>query len=114
MTQKFLFINFYNANAENNQLVTLDTLISLLENHNLDGSFHPIFSGDFNNIFDTILDASGGNPSLKKKSIAKIISITEKLILSTPFVLLGSGNTVRRSKSLSTNTCRAAEALQNR
>ena len=78
-SKNFLLINLYNANSENNQLVTLDTLISLLENHNLDGSFHPIFSGDFNNIFDTVLDASGGNPSLKKKSIAKIISITEKL-----------------------------------
>ena len=66
-SNKFLLINLYNANTEKDQLVILDTLISLLENHNLDGSFHPIFSGDFNNIFDTVLDASGGNPSLKKK-----------------------------------------------
>ena len=33
---------------------------------------------DFNVISDTVLDASGGNPTLKKKVIAKIVSITEK------------------------------------
>ena len=54
-------------------------MCKLLENHDTDGDCQTILSGDFNVIFDTILDASGGNPSLKKKTIAKLISITEML-----------------------------------
>ena len=86
-SKKFLLINLYNANTEKEQLVVLDTLCKLLKNHDPDDSFHPIFSGDFNVIFDTVLDASGGNPTLKKKSIAKIVSITEKLYTCDTFEL---------------------------
>ena len=78
-SKKLLLINLYNANTEKEQLEILSTLCNLLKNHNPDGNFHAIFSGDFNVIFDTVLDAAGGNPSLKKKSLAKIISITESL-----------------------------------
>ena len=77
--KNFLLINLYNAKNEKDQIEVLDTLCKLLENHNTDGYCHTILSGDFNIIFDTILDASGGNPSLKKKTIAKIIYITEML-----------------------------------
>ena len=77
--KNFLLINLYNANNEKDQVEVLDTLCKLLDNHNTDGDCHTILSGDFNIIFDTILDASGGSPSLKKKTIAKLISITEML-----------------------------------
>ena len=77
--KNLLLINLYNANTEKEQLEVLSTLCTLLKNHNQNGNFHTILSGDFNVIFDTILDASGGNPSLKKRSLAKIISITENL-----------------------------------
>ena len=69
--QKFILINLYNANTENDQLSVLATLNTLLENHDLDGDCHPIFGGDFNLIFDILLDADGGNPSIKKKIISK-------------------------------------------
>ena len=59
------------------QIEVLDTFCKLL--YDTDGDCHTILSGDFNVIFDTILDASGGKPSLKKKTIAKLISITEML-----------------------------------
>ena len=39
------------------------------------------FEGDFNLIFDCKFDASGGNPKLKKKSLAKLIEIEEALYL---------------------------------
>ena len=83
--KKLLLINLYNANTEKEQLEVLSTLCNLLKNHNPDGNYHAIFSGDFNVIFDTVLDASGGNPSLKKKSLAKIISITENLDVCDAF-----------------------------
>ena len=77
--QKFLLINLYNANSETDQINVLDTLSSKLEEHDPDGECKPIFGGDFNLIFDTILDSSGGNPTLKKRSIFKIMKIIEKL-----------------------------------
>ena len=77
--KNILLINLYNANNEKDQVEVLDTLCKLLENHKTDGDCHTILSGDFNIIFDTILDASGGSPSLKKKTIAKLISITEMI-----------------------------------
>ena len=86
--KNFLLINLYNANNEKDQIVVLDTLCKLLENHDTDGDCQVIISGDFNVIFDTILDASGGNPSLKKKMIAKLISLLRCL---THVMLFESG-----------------------
>ena len=42
-------------------------------------SCKPIFGGDFNLIFDTTLDASGGNPSFKKRALSKLIKILQNL-----------------------------------
>ena len=33
--------------------------------------------GDFNLLFDSKLDAQGGNPTMKKKSLAKLIELKE-------------------------------------
>ena len=40
-----------------------------------------VFGGDFNLFFDSLLDCSGGNPTLKKLSIAKLMQILDKLDL---------------------------------
>ena len=40
-----------------------------------------VFEGNFNLMFDCKLDPSGGNPILKKKSLAKLIEIKETLYL---------------------------------
>ena len=77
--KKYLLINFYNANTELDQLNVLDLLISKLDGLDIDTSCKPIFGGDFNLIFDTTLDASGGNPSLKKRALAKLIKILQNL-----------------------------------
>ena len=76
---KYILINIYNDNTETDQLKTLDILDKLLDEHDIDGECCPIFGGDFNVIFDTLLDASGGKPTLKKRSIAKIIHLNDKL-----------------------------------
>ena len=76
---KFLLINLYNANTETDQLRVLDQLLSKLDEHDEDGLCRPIFGGDLNLIFDSVLDSSGGNPTLKKRSLAKLMKILDKL-----------------------------------
>ena len=39
-----------------------------------------VFGGSFNLFFLTKLEAQGGNPELKKKSLVKLIEIKEKMI----------------------------------
>ena len=83
--EKFLLINCYNANTEKDQLDVLNLLMSMLDGHDVDGDCKTILGGDFNLIFDTNLDCSGGNPSLKKHSIALLIKILDRLNLCDIF-----------------------------
>ena len=78
-------INLYNANSEVEQLQVLDSLASKLDDHDTDGDCIPIFGGDFNLYFGTSLDCSGGNPLLKKRSIAKLMTILDRLDASDIF-----------------------------
>ena len=72
----FLFINFYNANTEKEQIQTITTLTNLLKEFDLTDRYL-IFAGDFNFFHDKKLEASGGNPKLKKASIAKLTELKE-------------------------------------
>ena len=76
----FLLINFYNYNTESEQVSTFSTLQKLLEQVGDYNKKNVVFAGDFNLIYCK-LDASGGNPLLKKKSLAKLIEIKETLYL---------------------------------
>ena len=71
-----ILINFYNANTEKEQINTLNTLLNLLKDFDTTGK-HLIFGGDFNLFYNKKLEASGGNPKLKKASIAKLIELNE-------------------------------------
>ena len=77
----FFLINFYNSNTESEQLSTFSTLQKLLETFDDYNNKNIVFGGDFNLIFDSKLDASRGNPILKRKSLAKLIEIKETLCL---------------------------------
>ena len=77
----FFLISFYNSNTESEQLSTFPTLQKLLETFDDYNKKNIVFGGDFNLIFDCKLDASGGNPILKRKSLAKLIEIKETLCL---------------------------------
>ena len=77
--QKILLINLYNNNDQKGQLETIVTLNSLLQQHPHD-DYLPIFAGDFNLVFGS-KDYKYGCPILKKKSLAEIIKISEKLNL---------------------------------
>ena len=77
----FVLINIYNANTESEQLETLSDLVSIIDKVKDIQSKNIVLGGDFNVIFDISLESLGGNPCLKKKSIAKLIQIKEKFDL---------------------------------
>ena len=83
----FLLINFYNANSECDQMKALHSLNDLLSKLDPEKEYKPIFMGDMNVIFDIQLDALGGNPSLKKQSLAFIVKLISKLDVSDIFRL---------------------------
>ena len=79
--ENFLLINFYNSNTEFEQLSTFPTPQKLVEKVDDYNKKNIGFGGDFNLIFGCRFDASGGNPILKKKFLAKLIEIKETLYL---------------------------------
>ena len=50
----------------------------MLDIFSLDSYKNILFAGDFNCFFNSNLEASGGNPALKKKSVSKFIQLLEK------------------------------------
>ena len=70
-------INIYNANTEKEQIEVLSNLFALLKTFDINPNKHIIMAGDFNLFFNSNLDAVGGNPSLKRKSLAKLIEFKE-------------------------------------
>lgn len=61
----FILINIYQANDEKGQVEMLNEIISEVNGQDIPADTPIIWGGDFNAIFDTNLDASGGNPTLK-------------------------------------------------
>ena len=70
-------INLYNANTEKEQIEVLSNLLTLLKTFDIDPNKHIIMAGDFNLFFNSKLDATGRNPTLKRKSSVKLIEIKE-------------------------------------
>lgn len=71
--------NLYSATTENEHCIILSDLSNMLEKNMLYGK-SIVFGGSFNLFFLTKLEAQGGNPELKKKSLVKLIEIKEKMI----------------------------------
>ena len=74
----FLLINLYNPNNEAEQVKILCELDQMLDIFSLDSYKKAFFSGNFICFINSNLEASGSNPTLKKKSISKIIQLLEK------------------------------------
>ena len=70
-------INLYNANTENEQIDVLSTFFELLEEFDISPTKQLVMAEDFNLFFNSKLEAQGGNPTLKKKSLAKLIEFKE-------------------------------------
>ena len=70
-------INLYNANTEKEQIEALSDLFAPLKTFDINPSKDIIMTGDFDLFFNSNLDAAGGNPTLKRKSLAKFIELIE-------------------------------------
>ena len=78
---KFVLINIYNCNTESKQLLTLTELHKILQNVDDIGNKNIIIGGDFNFHINSKLEAKRGKPTLKKKSIGKVIELIESFEL---------------------------------
>ena len=74
---EYILINLYNANTENEQIDVLSSLFELLEEFDICPAKQLVMPGDFNLFFNSKLETHGGNPTLKKKSLAKPIEFKE-------------------------------------
>ena len=70
-------INLYNANTENEQIDVLSSLSKLLEDFDRSLRKQLVMARDFSLFFNSKLEAQGGNITLKKKSLAKLIEFKE-------------------------------------
>ena len=70
---KFVLINIYSCNSESQQLLTLSELRKIIQNVDDIGNKSIIIEEDFNFHFNSKLEAKGGKPTLKKKSVGKMI-----------------------------------------
>ena len=76
--QNFVLINFYDVNTESEQINTICELNQLLDDCYLDSTEKVVLAGDFNLFFDASLEALGSNPTLKKRSISKVLQLIEQ------------------------------------
>ena len=67
---EYTLINLYNANPEKEQIDILNNMFVLLEKLDTNPKKQLIMAGDFNLFLDPKLDAQGGNPTIKKNSLA--------------------------------------------
>lgn len=77
----FLLINIYAPNDESSQVDLLMLIYQKITNLDLPEDTRIIWGGDFNFIFDLDLEASGGNPVLKIRTIETIREIMLELDL---------------------------------
>ena len=66
-------ISSHNTNTENEQVDVFSSLLELLEEFDVSLTKQLIMAGDFNLFFNSKFKAQGGNSTLKKKFLAKLI-----------------------------------------
>ena len=79
--KNYILCNIYNPNHEANQVDTLEMLGDFIMGIPQSETKEVILGGDFNLFLDAELDAKRGRPTLKKRSVAKLISIIERFTL---------------------------------
>ena len=77
-TEIIILLNVYNSNSETEQLQILSDVDLLLSDSSLDHTKTIVFAGDFHLFFNQKIEATSGNPVLKKNSISKVLQIIEK------------------------------------
>ena len=75
---EYLLMNLYNANTKNDHLTNISELTNLFENFDLTKKKAIIVAGDFHLFLYRSLATKGRNLCLKKRSLSKILNISEK------------------------------------
>ena len=75
----YILINLYNANTETEQCKIFNEIQSLLNFFDINQNKKIIFAGDCNIFLSSELEARGGKPIAKRKSIIKLVDIKESL-----------------------------------
>ena len=75
---EYILVNIYNANIESEQLKVLNDLSELMKKVNITHGKQIVLAGDFNLLFDSNLEAKGGKPILKEKSVARMIELKKE------------------------------------
>ena len=78
---RYVLVNIYNANTEVEQVQVLSKLNELMKNIFLGGENRIVLASEVNVFFNSKLETKGGKPSLKQKSIAKLIELKEEFDL---------------------------------
>ena len=73
----YIVINLYNANTKTEQCKIFNELQSLLKFFDFNQNKRIIFAGAFNIFFSSKLEARGGKPIPKRKSVIKLADIKE-------------------------------------
>ena len=71
-------INIHNANIESEQLKVLNDLSEPMKKVNITHEKQIVLAGDFNLFFDSNLEAKGGKPILKEKSVVRMIQLKKE------------------------------------
>ena len=75
---RYGLVYIYNANTEVEQVQVLSVLSELMKNINFSEEKRIVLAGDLNAVFNRKLEPKGGKPSLKQKSVAKILELKEE------------------------------------
>ena len=78
-------INYYAPNVEGAQITVLSEINDIINNLVLEEDTTILWGGDCNSFFDIKLDADGGSPQLKEKSICKLITMMSQFDLCDIF-----------------------------
>ena len=75
---RYVLVHIYNANTEVEQVQVLSELSELMKNINFLEENRIVLVGDLNVFSDSKLETKGGKPSLKQKSVAKLLELKEE------------------------------------
>ena len=77
-TKRSIWLNLYNPYSETEHLQALSDVDLLLSDFSLDNKKAFVFAGDFNFFFNQKIEATGGNPVLKKSQFQKFYKLLKK------------------------------------
>ena len=75
---RYVLVNIYDVNTEVEQVEVLSERSELMKNIHFSEESRIVLAGELNVVFDGKLETKGGKPSLKQKSVAKLLELKEE------------------------------------